>query len=208
MKWADAGFLGFDVETSGLDSARHRVIEIGLVWVRGDGEVEAYFSELCHWGDGAVDPGALAVNRILPQDLEGRPTFDERLPEVLGFACQAIEAGAIPLAYNAPFDTGFIRGAVRRTRSDYNPFDVNQCIDPLPFARSSGLQKNKLTDLCGRLGVPMSVAHRAGDDALAAVQVFRRLATDLCLPEHLEPLLLAQWAAVRVWEKHTGYRYS
>jgi len=210
-RWRAAGFLAFDLETWGLDPEKHRIAEFGGVWVRGDGEVEAYLSEVYYWGDGALDDRTVAVHGITRAKVEGRPSFIEDLPTIMGFAQEAIDAGAIPLAFNAPFDVGFIAHAVKRARCDYNPFDLNRCIDPLIWSRWRWVHDNKLTDATARLGVLVSQAHRAGDDALAAARVFLRLADhpDFAeeIPETIEALLERQWFHVRTWEKRTGRRY-
>lgn len=211
MKWTETGFLAFDVETSGLSPDRHRVLEAGLVWIRPDGLVEAGISEFYHWGDGEVDDRALAVNGLRREFLEDLPTFDAAYPELCRFTREAMDAGAVPIAYNAPFDVRFFRAAaIRLSGSALDcPFDLNRCIDPLPLARSVWHTGNRLNEeLAPRLGIPVVGAHRAGDDARLVVEVFKKLAVLLDLPEDIEPLLQRQWAAARAWSSRTGRRYA
>ena len=97
----DAAYAIVDVETTGFDRVRDRVVEVACVRVRGGREVET-FSTL-------VDPGrpiperATAVHGITDADVAGKPSLAALSPTL-----QRLCEGAIVVAHNAAFDRGFL----------------------------------------------------------------------------------------------------
>ncbi len=191
----DIPFVSIDTETTGRDSAVDRVIELGCVIFRG-GEVVASRGWL-------IDPGcpipadATEVHGIRDEDVAGKPTFAEVLPEYLEFV-----AGCLPLAYNAAFDRDFLQAEIGRVagvlgnhgalppaaRSDV------AWLDPLHWARE--LQKEErsraLADVCARLGIKLERAHRATDDAEAAGRVMLAFLKDVRVPRTYAAFLKEQ----------------
>ena len=109
--------LCVDVETTGLISERHSILQIGAVWLTGEpGE----FALDCRAWDGAeLDPKALEINGCSPERC-----FDHDYPSetdaVMTFARWTgllLDAGPQPvmLAGMTPsYDRGFIHSALRR----------------------------------------------------------------------------------------------
>ena len=97
----------FDFETTGLDSYRDRIIEIGGLRIE-NGQSVKEFSTL-------IDPNiplpetAAAITGITQEMLTGQPTIEEKLPEFLEFI-----KGAILVAHNAEFDMAFLRNNCER----------------------------------------------------------------------------------------------
>jgi DNA polymerase-3 subunit epsilon len=89
--------------------------------------------------------------------------------------------GRIPVAYNAGFDRSFIYAEMRRagitpTRTRQSPPAMRvgvDWIDPLVWARTlqTGVKGFKLGEVAARVGVDLTNAHRATDDAEAAGRV-------------------------------------
>jgi len=100
-------FAAFDVETTGLESDRDRIVEIGAVRFDRRGMMARY-SVL-------IDPGApmppevTRINNITDAMLKGKPPIEAVLPDFLRFV-----KGAVLTAHNAPFDIGFINAALKR----------------------------------------------------------------------------------------------
>ncbi len=170
-----ASFAAFDVETTGVDPERDRVIQLGAVRLEG-GRVAARWSRL-------VDPGVpvpLAVQRltgITPSRLAGQPSLEEVLPEFLDFA------GNLPLvAHNAPFDTGFLAAGLR----GIGRVLAGPVYDTLELARLAlpAHGSYRLQALAEGLGLAPSAEryHDALADAEAAALLFHRLL------EHLRTL--------------------
>jgi len=180
--WRELPVAFIDTETTGRDSAVDRVIEVGIAVGVADAIVERH-----SW---LIQPGipvpaeSTAVHGIKDEDLVGKPTFKDVLPEIL-----AALGGKIPAAYNAQFDRAFLLAEVGRAggaTGDVPPAfrrDV-EWIDPLVFARElyADEQSRALGEMAARLGVTLERAHRATDDAEAAMLVLYALAKDARVP--------------------------
>jgi DNA polymerase-3 subunit epsilon len=196
------------VETTGRDASSDRIIEIGVVIGRA-GVIEARFGWLIHPGR-PIPPESSAIHGITDADVAGKPAFAEIATEIL--ACLK---GAIPAAYNAVFDRSFVLAELER--AGVRPPDPPPAmrrevdwIDPLTFARE--VYKNEdsraLGEMAARLGISLENAHRATDDAAAALQVLYALAKDPRVPrayggliQEQRRLLRIQDDARRLWRK-------
>jgi len=130
---------------------------------------------------------ARVVHGISDADVKDKPPFAAIVTEIAA----ALE-GCIPAAYNAPFDRAFLVNEMTRAGYAASPGralvpavrrDVDW-VDPLVWAREiQREEKSKaLGDVAARLGVPLENAHRASDDAEAALLVLYRLAADPRVP--------------------------
>lgn len=183
IQWAEQKLAIIDFETSGLDASQDRIIEVGVVCFDG--------RELTQMKNFLVNPRrevsaeVIELTKIDPEELRKAPPLEDVLAEF-----QAILADHLPVAYNAPFDRGFLlselqrlRWADRATDLDWPPAfdDKVQWIDPLVWVRE--LQKHerskKLVDVCARLGISLDNAHRAASDAEATGRVLLALAPQL-----------------------------
>jgi DNA polymerase-3 subunit epsilon len=184
-EWAHAPLAVIDFETTGLDAELDRVIELGIVCVdRG---------EITHVGNWLINPmmpipeAASSVHGITNDVVAQSPTFAELVREWM-----PLLHGRLPVAYNADFDRKFLHAEFRRYQSQLDtPADVSAMapalrqdavwIDPLVWVRE--LQKyergKKLTDVCARMGIELSNAHRASGDAEATAKVLMALRKDL-----------------------------
>ena len=167
-------FTAFDIETTGLDSRRDSIVEIGAVKFSRNKVIGSY-SQLINPGI-SMPEGAGNVNHISDAMLAGQPSIQEILPDFLDFT-----AASIILAHNAPFDCGFINASLARLFDDgYAPFPAlsNRIADTLPLARRllPGRGRYNLQDLCASLGFKAEAAHRALDDARLCMELFLYLA--------------------------------
>jgi DNA polymerase-3 subunit epsilon len=186
LSWFDAPLAVVDVETTGLDPANDRVIEIAVIHMVG-GEETARFSSLVH--PGREVPGEVTnVTGITNEDLVDAPAFEAIAQEVR----TALEGRAF-VAYNLGFDRAFVANELERCGIEWTP---QTPIDPLVFARELHKKagSKRLGAVAERLDISLENAHRAADDALVAGQVL--YAFREALPENLEELiqLQAQWA--------------
>ena len=183
--WWDHPLAVVDVETTGLDPTKDRVIEIAVIQMRG-GEVEGTWSSLVNPGI-EIPPEVVNITGITQDDLKDAPSFDKIASDLLAHL-----DGRAFVAYNLSFDRGFIQTELERLNQSWPDL---QCIDPLIFVRT--LHRNagskRLSAVAARLGVTLDDAHRAAADAEATGRVLYKLADDL--PRSLEELLLlqAQW---------------
>ncbi|NLL46787.1 MAG: PolC-type DNA polymerase III [Clostridiales bacterium] len=149
--------VAFDIETTGLDSGRDRITEIGAVRCK-NGEITERFQTF-------VDPemripaNITQLTGISDLDVKGAPKLKEALKAFIDFA------GDAPLcAHNADFDMGFIVKGLERVGLDYNPVSL----DTLVMSQNllPELRKHKLDIVAAHLGLPDFNHHRAVDDAV------------------------------------------
>ncbi len=189
--WADCVVAFIDVETTGRDPQVDRLVEVAVILGRG-GEVFERKSWLVNPGM-PIPEESSAVHGIRDPDVADAPPFKAVLPEIL-----AAVGGAIPAAYNATFDKSFLLSELARAGA---PAELPpafrrevEWLDPLVFAREiyKDDQSRALTDMAERLGIRLERAHRATDDAEAALLVLYALAKDQRLPRTYAALLQEQ----------------
>lgn len=173
--WAELPIALIDVETTGKDASVDRVVEVGVAIARG-GEVV----ERKNW---LVNPGrpipkeASDVHKITDDDVKDAPAFERVAQEIV-----AALAGCIPAAYNAAFDRAFLTSELGRAGLSLRR-DV-EWLDPLVWARElqQGERSRALGEVAARLGIALENAHRASDDAEAALRVMLALGRDVRVP--------------------------
>lgn len=191
--WVDCVVAFIDVETTGRDPALDRLVEVAVILGRS-GAVFERKSWLINPGI-PIPEESSAVHGIRDADVADKPSFGEVFPEIL----QAV-GGAIPAAYNANFDKAFLlaelarlpgRGAAAMPPAFRREVEW---LDPLPFAREiyHDEQSRALSDVAERLGIRLERAHRATDDAEAALLVLYALGKDQRLPRAYAALLQEQ----------------
>ena len=181
-KWAELPIALIDVETTGRDASVDRVVEIGIVIARG-GEIV----ERKNW---LVNPGrpipkeASDVHKITDDDVKDAPPFAAVVHEI----AEAL-AGCVPAAYNAAFDRAFLGNEIARAAVSVGVPPALQrnveWVDPLVWARElqQGERSRALGEVAARLGIALENAHRASDDAEAALRVMLALGRDVRVPQ-------------------------
>lgn len=159
-------FVVFDLETTGLSSDRHEIIEIGAIRVRRESDMHDTFQTL-------VIPKGRITAKIT--ELTG---LTRKMLLADGMAAQdAIEqfrdfVGDLPMiAYNSEFDTGFVQAAAARAGL---PAFGNEMICALKMARRAWPRRDsyRLFSLATDAGLPLNNNHRALDDAHRALLVY------------------------------------
>jgi len=164
----DAGFVVFDLETTGLAVADARICEIGAVRIRRLQAVGAF--------ETLVAPGVPTLRRVgrlagvSSEALRAAPRAETALRRFSAFA-----GDGILVAHNARFDVGFINHELARPKGSRLSATV---IDTLPLARNllrSRVEKTNLASLAFFFGVSVEPCHRALPDAVATAEVFLHL---------------------------------
>jgi DNA polymerase III subunit epsilon len=209
MPWMECRIALIDVETTGKDPQKDRVIELGIV-IGERGEVIERKSWLINPGV-SVSAESSAVHGIKDVDLLDKPSFAEVVSEVL-----SVLEGCVPAAYNAAFDKSFLLAELERAsvRPDRPPPAVRreiEWLDPLTFARElhKDEESRALGDMASRLGIQLVKAHRATDDSEAALRVLYAFAKDPRVPKGYAALVQeqrrlgrAQDEVRRMWRKN------
>ncbi|MDR0556820.1 MAG: 3'-5' exonuclease [Treponema sp.] len=202
-------FVAFDLETTGLDPKKDRIVEIGAVKFDKNGIISR-FSVLIYPGV-SIPAGASAVNNITDDMLKDKPSLDAVFPDFLRFINDAVV-----IAHNAPFDCGFIneglkvryktvpadeeegsglfldeksQSAQAAAVSRPPPFPAlpNRIVDTIAFAKEAfpNMYKYNLQDLAASLAITANNAHRAEDDARVCMEIFLR-----CVQREMEKTAL------------------
>ena len=167
-------FAVVDLETSGLSSRRHRVLQIGVVTVHADGTVVDAWSTMVKLRWPLQRVGPTEIHGITRRTLKGAPALDDALDQL----AERLD-GSIFTAHNAAFDAAFIERAGRRRPVD-DP--LRRRLDPLlcTLQMSRRLdpmreQSHRLADVCERYGVLLERPHDALGDARATAAVLPHL---------------------------------
>lgn len=167
-----------DVETTGLNPTRDRVLEIAVISAELDPSgtpVNRSVWQTLVRPDGDEPVRAGAVHGISAEDLAGAPSF----AEIAGGLLDLLD-GRVPVAHNLPFDGAFLRAEFERCDVRVPDF-MAYGVCTLQLARAvlpDG--PYSLGGCCRRFGIPLIDAHTAAADALATVDLLGHL---LGLPE-------------------------
>ena len=161
-------FCVYDIETTGLLPAIHKIIEISAVKIV-DGKIVETFSSL-------VDPQCLipekitALTGISNKDVEGALIIDDVLPDFYKFVHSSIMVGQNNIAFDFPF--------LSTKAKAFNIYFDNEQVDTYVLAKKyiPELSKFNLNKLSEHLGIVNEKAHRALSDAITTAKVFIKLA--------------------------------
>jgi len=161
----DKTFVVFDLETTGTDPARDKIIEIGAAKVV-NGKIAETFSCLVN-PECPIPAGATNVNHITDDMVKNELRFSEVVGDFYKFT-----RSAILVAHNAPFDISFLTRQGLKERYDFD----NSYMDTLAIAKQKlKISKYNLEYLCKHLEITLEGAHRALNDAVATAKLFIKL---------------------------------
>ena len=158
-------YVVLDLETTGLDPKKDKIIEIGAVRVR-DGEPVAIYEQMVQPGR-ELGERVTQITGITQEMLEGAPYIEEVLPAFLEFLGEDVLIG-----HRVLFDYSFVKKAAVNAKYTFE----KQGIDTLKLARVClpELPSKRLPELCAHYGITYQ-AHRASQDAQATHELYRRL---------------------------------
>jgi DNA polymerase III subunit epsilon len=157
-------FAFLDVETTGLDPANDRILEVGIVVTDSRGTVLEEWSTLVNPGRG-VKAGVTHIHGIESTWLAAAPPF----PAISHEIARRV-AGRVVAAHNSRFDCSFLEEEFRRAGYADSGDWVTICT--LDLADKLNLPK-RFPVLCAQLGIPHTT-HDALGDARACAQVLHR----------------------------------
>lgn len=158
-----AGYTVIDVETTGLNPRRDRVVEIGVVKVSHEGEVHEAWGTLINPGR---DVGASSIHGISARDVVKAPTFEEVAPTLL----DAVD-GRIVAAHNARFDTRFLTSELLRAGYPVDEVPVPAVCTMAWSGSYLDSPSRRLCDCCASAGIELHDAHSALGDAVATAHL-------------------------------------
>lgn len=179
-------FVALDLETTGLTTRDHHIIEVGFVEYDQNGTETGRWSQLVRPpldADGVLSTGGPAlfeVHHISPEDVADKPSFEEIIPEI-----QARLAGATIIGHNLGFDTKHLRVNLKKHApvddpSAGRPTWVGEADTLFHASRHmSSLENNKLNTVAAFFGITNERAHRATEDAAVSGEVFFKVREEL-----------------------------
>lgn len=174
-RWTRLPLVVIDFETTGTVPEEDRILEVGLVGF--DNGAVTFRESLLVNPQMPVPEESRAIHGITDEELEGAPTFEEVLPQVI-----SLLEGRLPVAYNASFDRAFLLEEFARTgrATGALPPALRRSvvwIDPLVWAREvlKDQKSRRLGDVAAFFDIPLEQAHRAAGDAEATGHVLMRL---------------------------------
>lgn len=171
MTLADATYVVFDVETTGLSSVYDTIIEIAGVKIK-NGEVIDKFESFAN-PHRALSDKIIEITQITDDMLVGAPEIDDVLKDF-----HAWVGDSVFVAHNAMFDIGFVNQGYAKIGIERI---TNPIIDTLELARFlfPELGNHRLNTLCKHLDVELTQHHRAIYDAEATAYLFWKLVEQL-----------------------------
>jgi DNA polymerase-3 subunit epsilon len=163
----DVSFVALDTETTGLFPIMHRLVEVGAVRFRLNGQELATFQTLIN-PEIPIPKDVQHVHGITDRMVRGKPTIQYVLPQFIEFLGHH---DTILLAHNAPFDLGFLAMALTRLCITYPP---HYLLDTLDMARRlyPAWPSHSLEYVATRLKVAKRAEHRALSDARLLKDIF------------------------------------
>jgi DNA polymerase-3 subunit epsilon len=191
----------FDLETTGVDVTRDRIVTAHVGVLDASGSVLAAHDWLADPGV-EIPEGAAAIHGVTTERArtEGRPA-GEVVREVVDALRGILDAGIPVVAYNAPYDFSLLKNEALRHGVEpiLSPSPV---IDPLVVDKAYDRWrrgKRTLTVVAEHYAVRLDGAHEASADAVAAGRVAQALAERFApwLPETAHELHTRQIAWAR-----------
>jgi len=169
---SDAGFVVFDLETTGAKTPPCRVTEIGAYKVIG-GEIVGEFHTLVN-PEMPIPFFITMLTGISDGMVRDAPKFGDIAGEFLDFI-----GDSVLVAHNAGFDIRFLNHEVSRLYEDYRVANPSLCTVQLSRKLLPHIDNHKLKTVAEYFSVELVNHHRANADALATAKIFINLLVDL-----------------------------
>ena len=160
----DTEYCVLDIETTGLSFRTEKITELGAV-IYKNGEVVDSFECFVN-PEKTIPAEVVEVTHITDEMVKNAETIETILPKFLEFI-----GDRVIVAHNADFDVGFIKYNAEKLGIKLE----NTYIDTLRLAKDlfPDYKKYKLGIIAEKLGIKVDVAHRALDDVITLVKVFK-----------------------------------
>ena len=156
----------FDLETTGLNVSTDEIIEIAAIKIV-DGAFSEQFSTFVR-PTRSIDAKVEELTGIKNEDVALAPQLADVIPDFYKFTKGCILVGHNIIAFDIPL----LNSNAAKVKYEFN----NDAVDTLMMARNLlGGTKNRLGDVCAKLGVPLIDAHRAINDVTANAKCFLKL---------------------------------
>ncbi len=159
-------FIVFDFETTGTNTSTCKVIEVAAIKIV-DGKWVEQFTSFTSIGE-KLSPEIVKLTSITDADLEGKPKFEEILPDFLKF-CE----DGIMVAHNRDFDIPILSRYAREC--GYKFLNASQCTLELSRKYLTMNKNHRLRDVAAYYGIENKHEHRAIGDVEVTAKIFAEL---------------------------------
>ncbi len=195
-------FVCLDCETTGLDPKKDRLIGMAAVRFTFEEQLSSY--------ETLVDPGcaisedSIKIHHITDNMVAGKPKFGEVLEQLIEVVGEHTIVG-----HGIQFDIDFIHNEATRAGIPCSILN-NPSLDTLRMARLYGdSPTNSLQALAEHFNIFSEIKHRALDDVLMNIEVFKKLSTKFKSIESLFDRLSRPIAMKRMpLGKHKGRSFK
>lgn len=171
-------FVCIDCETTGLDSKQDRIIEVAVVHFtlkEAFGKIDSLIDPQCH-----IPESSIVFHHITQDVVEGQPVIAAMLPQILDLIGKKIIVG-----HGVGFDIEILAQAADRAGIPCS-LRHNLYLDTLRMARHYGdSPTNSLEQLRKHFNITEEGAHRAMNDVVVNMEVFKYLAKRFRTTEQL-----------------------
>jgi len=172
-----------DCETTGLDTTKDQIIEVALVKFSFDtiyDEFETLIDPVC-----TISKESIAIHNITDDMVQGKPLIKDVLPMLLDLIGKHIIVG-----HGVGFDIQMLAAAADRIGIPHT-LKYNLFFDTHRMARLYGDSPctNSLEDLRKHFNIAAEGAHRAMNDVIVNVEVFKFLARNYKTTTQLSDIL-------------------
>lgn len=182
----------FDFETGGFDCRKQPAIEFAAIWLDPVDfkHIDSYEAVIKAYNDMEIDPKALEVNGITPEEIEDGEELAVVVKEIIA-RTEAVNKGqmrgkkCILAGQSVQFDIGFLQAIFKETKQDlskifegakdfYGNFQP-AAIDTQYLGRTKHADSDKtafgLSNLCSYENIDLVDAHRAMNDVISTVDL-------------------------------------
>lgn len=163
-----ADYAVVDLETTGLDPQKCKIIDVGIVYVKDDEPIGTY-SQLVNPCE-TLTHDIIALTGITDEMLQGQPVIADIIQEVRK------GLGDLPiLGHHIKFDVDFLNSALEDAGL---PLIASKTIDTMELSKSlyRNVAHHSLQDVMRRVGIDKTEEHRALADALDTLACYKKLA--------------------------------
>jgi DNA polymerase III epsilon subunit family exonuclease len=164
-------YIAFDVETTGLNAQKDRIIELGAV-IFEEGKIIDTFSSLVNPHQ-AIPYPVTRVNHITNEMLVNAPEEKDIYPSFIDFMGNSLSGETIICAHNARFDTSFLKETFNRLGYYANVHYVDTLALSQHLIRD--IEDHKQSTIGEYFHIHNENAHRASSDAEVCGKILWRL---------------------------------
>lgn len=170
-------FAAIDFETTGINAALNRVIEVGIVRFTPNGETISEFESLVNAGR---DVGRTDIHGIGATELLDAPIF----ADVVGHMWEVMN-GAVLVAHNKHFDLRFLRRELEIAQIEFGEIDALCTMELMSATFANG--PRRLGECCKHLGIEIENEHAALCDARMSARIAMKILSKYGYPAIPQP---------------------